>query len=104
MIEELQFGGPDGYRFFFVDAARSNIANDRDWYQLYGSELNEIIFATAGDDEIFGGTGINIILSGNGADTFIYKAGDGIGSGVMGGGVSHDIIEDFDLARDVLRA
>lgn len=102
MIDELQIGGPDGYRFFFVDAARSDIANDRDWFQLYGSELNEIIFATAGDDEIFGGTGVNIILSGGGADTFIYKPGDGIGIGTMGGGVSHDIIEDFDLARDVL--
>lgn len=100
-VEELQLGS-SVFTFRFVDAQVTDVSNDRDWGSGYGSELNEIIYGTDGNDQIFGGTGINFIVTGDGADTLIYKVGDGQGLGGLGGGVSHDIIQDFDLTVDTL--
>lgn len=105
-VEELvlRSGSSGGYQFQFVDGTVDNLGNDRDFGGPFGasSTLNEILFGTIEDDEIFGGTGINFVVTGDGADTLIYKVGDGAGDGLGGGGVSHDIVMDFDLAQDVL--
>ncbi|MHC0054018.1 calcium-binding protein [Actibacterium sp. D379-3] len=102
-IEELTFNGAywDPLTFQIVDGAREDLGNDRD-HGSYGSELNEILFGTNAGDEIFGGSGTNFIWTGGGSDTIIYKLNDPNNLGGMGGGASHDIVEDFDVTRDTL--
>lgn len=100
-IEELQFDGTywDPLTFQFVDGARDDLGNDRD-HGSYGSELNEVLFGTDAGEEIFGGAGTNFIWTGGGADTLIMKLNDPNSLGGMGGGASHDIVEDFDITQD----
>lgn len=90
------------YTFYISDGAVTNFANDRDWTGGLGADVSEVLIGTDGDDEIYGGTGVNYIHSGDGADVFIYKAGDGQSNGMGGGIISHDVIGDFDLANDVI--
>lgn len=103
-VEELSING--GYwsplTFMFLDGAVTDIGDDRSIFLTYGAKMNEVLFAGAGDDLIFGGTGTNFIWTGDGADVLIYKVGDGESLGNLGGRVSHDIVEDFDVTRDRL--
>lgn len=87
--------------FEIVDGERTDLGNDRD-HGSFGSEANEIMFGTDLGEEIFGGTGYNFIWTGGGADVLIYKPGDGESFWPYGGGVSSDIVEDFDIAMDLL--
>lgn len=103
MIEVLQFNGAywDPLTFQIVDGAREDLGNDRD-HGTYGSELNEVLFGTDRADDVFGGAGTNFIWLGEGADTLIYKLNDGASFGSMGGGASHDIVQDFNITEDRL--
>lgn len=67
---------------------------------LNGGDGNDTINAGAGDDLIFGGDDDDIINGGAGNDT-IYS-GTGADTLIIGIGGGNDIVEDFDLALDVL--
>lgn len=101
-VEALTIAG--GYwtpiQFRFLDGAITDIGDDRTIFLTYGAKLNEVLFGTNADDQIFGGTGINFVWTGDGADTLIYKVGDGQSLGDMGGTSSHDIVMDFDPLQD----
>ncbi|MCB1517821.1 MAG: hypothetical protein KDJ19_09435 [Hyphomicrobiaceae bacterium] len=103
-IDEITFNGAywEPLRFKVLDGQQVNIGDDRDYANLYGGELNEVLFGTNGDDLIFGNAGTNFVWTGNGADTLIYKENDGANLGRFGGGQSHDIVEDFDISQDKL--
>ena len=103
-IEKLEIDGAywSPLEFRFLDGAVTDIGDDRSIFLTYGAKLNEILFGTDGDDQIFGGTGTNFIVTGDGADTLVYKVGDGASFGGLGGGQSHDIVEDFDVTQDRL--
>ena len=58
---------------------------------LYGSFGNDNLLGLAGDDVLYGGLGNDSIATGEGADTVIYRVGDGA-----------DTIEDFDFSKDRL--
>lgn len=103
-IEQVEVDG--GYWtpivFQIVDGQIDALGDDRRLLWTDGAKLNEVLFGTDGADQIFGGTGTNFIWTGAGADTLVYKVGDGEGLGPMGGRLSHDIIEDFDVTEDHL--
>lgn len=104
-VEYLELGA--GYwssiRFWFVDGAVSNIGDDRDHDSgLYTGAVNEVLVGTDADDLIYGDAGHNFIWTGAGADTLIYKENDGGSFGAYGGGISHDIVLDFDPLLDTL--
>ena len=103
-VEELRLnaGYWEEYRFMFRDAATDDISDDRSIFLTYGADFNEIIFGSDQGEQIFGGTGTNFIWTGDGADTLVYKVGDGEGWPNTGGKISRDIVMDFDPARDVL--
>ncbi|MDF1715541.1 MAG: calcium-binding protein [Antarcticimicrobium sp.] len=103
-IEELSINGAywSPMTFMFLDGAVTEIGDDRSIFLTYGAKMNEILFGGAGGDQIFGGTGTNFIWTGGGRDVLIYKVGDGESLGSYGGGVSRDIVEDFDITRDRL--
>lgn len=103
-VEELSINGAywSPFTFMFLDGAVTDIGDDRSIFLTYGAKMNEVLFGGAGDDLIFGGTGTNFIWTGAGADVLIYKVGDGESLGGLGGAVSRDIVEDFDVARDRL--
>jgi len=103
-IEEMVIDGGywSGIHFQFLDGQVAEIGDDRSYALGYGADLNEVIFGTDGDDQIFGGTGTNFIWTGDGADTLIYKVGDGESLGIYGGRISSDIVEDFDVTMDIL--
>ena len=77
-IEELQFnaGYWTGLRFKILDAATTNIGDDRRYDDGTGGELNEGLFGTDGDDLVLGNSGTNFVWLGAGADTLIYKEAD----------------------------
>ncbi|MBZ0130945.1 MAG: hypothetical protein K8F59_17740 [Rhodobacteraceae bacterium] len=88
--------------FNFLDGARVGIGDDRDYPNGYLGKANEILFGTDGDDLIFGNTGHNFIWTGAGADVLIYKENDPIPFSGRSAMISHDIVEDFDIASDRL--
>jgi len=55
----------------------------------------DIVLGTDGRDKIYGGIGSDILLGGAGKDRFIYNDEEDNRGG-------HDIILDFDLARDII--
>lgn len=85
------------------DGAFESLGEDRDNVSpgLKLSSYNEILFGTAGDDAIYGGGSTNFIVTGAGNDVLHYKQTDPIPF-YPGGGVAHDIVEDFDIAHDML--
>lgn len=102
-VEAMTING--GYwtplEFRFLDGQVTNIGDDRSHvFPFYGEKLNEVLFGTDGNDRIFGGTGTNFVWTGKGADTLIYKVGDGENLAGLGGGASHDIVMDFNPAKD----
>lgn len=103
-IEELHFNA--GYwtpmRFKILDGAVSDIGDDRSYFNREGGEWNEILFGTAGADTVFGNSGTNFIWLGDGADVLIYKEADPELLHGNGGGSCNDIVEDFDIAEDVM--
>lgn len=104
-IETLELGA--GYWeplvFQILNGEVDAIGDDRDYVSgLYRGAANELLFGTAGKDLIYGDAGTNFIWTGGGADTLIYKANDNESWGGYGGGLSHDIVEDFNIARDRL--
>lgn len=103
-IEELNFYGAywDPLAFEILDAAKTDVSNDRAYGFGETGERNEIIFGTNGADEVFGNSGTNFIWLGGGADTLIYKEADPQPASSAGGGAAHDIVEDFDIAADVM--
>ncbi len=103
-VEELSLNGAywAPMTFMFLDSVTGDIGDDRSIFSTYGADLNEVIFGSADDDEIFGGTGTNFIWTGAGADVLIYKVGDGQKQGDLGGAISRDIVQDFDPSRDRL--
>ena len=103
-VEELSINGAywAPMTFMFLDGAVTDIGDDRSIFLTYGAKMNEILFGGAGDDQIFGGTGTNFIWTGGGRDVLIYKVGDGESLEGLGGAVSRDIVEDFDVTRDRL--
>ncbi|TDK43031.1 calcium-binding protein [Antarcticimicrobium luteum] len=103
-VEELSINGAywTPLTFMFLDGAVTDIGDDRSIFLTYGAKMNEVLFGSDGNDQIFGGTGTNFIWTGAGADVLIYKVGDGESLSGFGGAVSHDIVEDFDPARDSL--
>ncbi len=102
-VEEMHLDGANSVseHYVFLDGQLDRIGDDRPG--TYGAKLNEVIFGTDAGEDIFGGTGNNFIVTGGGADTLIYKVGDGMGTGVggLGTGVSHDIVQDFDVSQDM---
>ena len=103
-IEELHFNA--GYwtrlEFKILDGAKTDIDEDRTYNGAEGGEQNEVLFGTDGADRIFGNSGTNFIWLGAGADTLIYKEADPELLYGSGGGACYDIVEDFDLAEDVI--
>lgn len=101
-IEELQFNGAywEPLHFQILNGSLINIGDDRAYPQGYSANLNEILMGTGGDDQVFGGAGTNFIWLGAGADTLVYKENDPENLFGWGGGLSHDIVEDFDPTQD----
>ena len=104
-IEELQFNA--GYwtelHFQILDGAATDIGDDRSYsVPGYTGDLNEILFGTDGNDQIFGNSGTNFIWTGQGADVLVYKENDPQILYGYGGGLSLDIVEDFDITNDRL--
>lgn len=89
--------------FEIRDGAYESIGEDRDNANPGAkiSSYNEILFGTGGDDAIYGGGSTNFIVTGAGNDVLHYKQNEPIAF-YPGGGVSHDIVEDFDIAHDRL--
>jgi len=102
-IEQISFDGTYWAppTFMVVDGAVTSLGDDRS-HALYGPEINEVLFATDDDDLIYGSAGTNFIWTGDGADVLIYKFNDGENLGTLGGGVSNDIVQDFDVSQDML--
>ncbi len=103
-VEEMRFAGGywNDYHFLFVDGGKTSIGDDRDWRFNQHSANNEVLVGTDGNDLIFGNTGYNVILTGAGADTLIYKMNDSIPFSYYSATVSNDIVMDFDPATDRL--
>jgi len=103
-IEQLEFNGGSWtpIQFKFLDGNKVNIGDDRVYSNGQGGEWNEVIFGTDGADEVFGNSGTNFIWLGAGADTLIYKEADPENWYGTGGGACNDIVEDFDIAQDVM--
>ncbi len=101
-VETMQIdaGYWNPYTFFFRDANKTSIGEDRDSTWNEWSKANEVLIGTDAGEQIFGNTGHNFILSGGGADTFIYKANEPIPFNYASATVSHDIILDFDITQD----
>ncbi len=103
-IEQLHFNAAywTPLEFQILDGAKVNIGDDRRYPTGYGGELNEVLFGTDGNDFVFGNSGTNFIWLGAGADTLIYKEVDPQILFGLGGGAANDIVEDFDIAEDVM--
>jgi Ca2+-binding RTX toxin-like protein len=100
---ELQAGYWSPIVFQILNGAADAIGDDRDAANGgYGGAANELMFGSEADDDFFGDAGTNFIWTGAGADTLIYKENDSANWGGYGGGQSHDIVEDFDIAADKL--
>lgn len=103
-IEHLEFNAAywTPLTMKIVSAERHLIGDDRDYGGGLGSEAHEIMFGNDQDNSFFGGSGTNFIWTGAGADTLIYKENDPQVWAGAGGGASHDIVLDFDVAQDRL--
>ncbi|WP_319824186.1 calcium-binding protein [Thalassovita sp.] len=103
-IEELVFnaGYWTEYTMKIISEERHDIGDDRNNDPFIGSEAHEIIFGNNGGNSLFGGSGTNFIWTGDGDDVLIYKENDPQVWAGAGGGASHDIVMDFDVASDVL--
>jgi Ca2+-binding RTX toxin-like protein len=97
-IEEIVFSA--GYwedpLFRVVSAEHTNIGDDRGGAALY----NEFLFGTAGADQIFSDSGYNLIWTGAGGDTLIYKESDPIPFSRASANVVSDTVMDFDVTLD----
>jgi Ca2+-binding RTX toxin-like protein len=103
-VEELVLnaGYWEDVHFQILDGAAVNIGDDRAYPLGFGSELNEILIGTAGDDGIYGGSGYNLIWTGAGADVLIYKENDPVPFSGYAAAVSWDIVQDFEVGADLL--
>ncbi len=97
-IEEIVFSA--GYwedpLFRVVSGEHTNIGDDRGGAALY----NEFLFGTAGADQIFSDTGYDLIWTGAGADTLIYKESDPVPFSHASANVVSDTVMDFDVTLD----
>ena len=97
-IEEIAFSA--GYWeapiFRVVSGEHVNIGDDRGGTALY----NEFLFGTAGADQIFSDTGYDLIWTGAGADTLVYKQSDPIPFVPASANVVSDTVMDFDITLD----
>lgn len=98
-IEELRLSA--GYQtpldFRILAADHHAIGDDRT-----APELNEALFGDDRGNAIFGGSGLNLIWTGDGADVLIYKENDPRVPFGISYPVSRDIVADFDPAHDRL--
>ncbi len=103
-IEQLHFNA--GYwtplEFQIVDGAKVNIGDDRHYASGHAGEVNEVLFGTDGNDQVFGNSGTNFIWLGAGSDTLIYKETDPQIYAGIGGGTGHDIVQDFNVTQDLM--
>lgn len=102
-IANLVFNG--GYweppSFNCRDGGYESIADDRDNDTIFRPSIyNEVLVGTDAADAIFGDVGTNFGWTGAGAEVLICKRGDTGADGDDVRAVSHDIVEDFDIARD----
>ena len=70
------------------DELRGNSGND----VLKGGAGSDRLFGGNGKDNLVGGAGQDRLIGGGGADTFVFRSG-----------ADHDVIADFDPARDSVR-
>ncbi len=103
-IEQLHLNGAywTPINFNFIDGSVSDIGDDRDYPYGYAGKSNEVMFGTDGNDNIYGNTGHNFIWTGDGNDVLVYKENDPVPFASFSATVSHDIVEDFDIAHDLL--
>ena len=100
---ELKAGYWNSIVFQILNGDSDAIGDDRDYANAgYGGAANELIFGTDANNEIFGDSGTNFIWTGDGADTLIYKENDNESWFGFGGGLSQDIVEDFDVLLDIM--
>jgi len=103
-IEQVKFtaGYWSAALFRIGSAEHENIGDDRGGKAV----LNEFLFGTAGDDQIFSDAGLNLIWTGAGADTLIYKESDphtpiyDRDGNWVSYGVVWDTVMDFDVTTD----
>lgn len=82
--------------FRVVSGEHVNIGDDRGGTALY----NEFLFGTAGADQIFSDTGYDLIWTGDGADTLIYKQSDPVPFVPASANIVSDTVMDFNVALD----
>ena len=93
-IEDIAFGTSSLAGNFHI----VNLEGDNSTFSVHGGPDaggNDIVLGTSGDDELYGGIGNNIYLSGAGADIFIFKDEEDNGGGL-------NRILDFSLTQDTL--
>lgn len=98
-IEQVEFNG--GYwtpvTFRVASGEREDLGDDRGGL----GEWNEFIFASSGDDLIYADVGYNLIWTGDGEDSLIFKEGDP-NNFATGYSLSAevDVVMDFDVTKD----
>ncbi|RMD89235.1 MAG: calcium-binding protein [Alphaproteobacteria bacterium] len=105
-VVKLEAGYWTPFYFAIVDGLTTPLGDDRTSAGGTTQTGNEILLGTDSDDQIYGSSGTNIIWTGDGADTLVFKYDDPMWDSLYTGystpGMSANIVEDFDVTQDKL--